>query len=285
MNKRETNPHQHCFFSDASYNRHTGTGTASDVRRSDNEHNVIMKKLISIFTASLVLAVASMTQAAIIADWNFEVSPTPGDTTSTSVSSGVADTGDNTSGSAATGLHASSSSVWTFGNAGNGSSHSFSVNHWAVGDYFQFKVSTIGYQNIMVAFSAFGSGTGPRDFKIAYSTDGTSFTDFNTYSVVATPTWNTTTHQTTSTENFSFDFSSFTSLNNDSDIYFRLLDTSTVSIGGGTVGTAGTSRVDDFAINGDLIPVPEPTTYAEIIFGVLFCGTQVARKIRSRARA
>lgn len=35
---------------------------------------------------------------------------------------------------------------------------------------------------------------------------------------------------------------------------------------------------------GDFTPVPEPTTWAGIIFGVIFCGTQVVRRLRgSRA--
>ena len=47
-------------------------------------------------------------------------------------------------------------------------------------------------------------------------------------------------------------------LNNGSSVYFRLTDVSTTSINGGTVGTGGTDRIDNFTVTAD--PVPEPSS-------------------------
>ena len=45
------------------------------------------------------------------------------------------------------------------------------------------------------------------------------------------------------------DLSGVADLNNASTVYIRLVDNSTTSIGNGTVGTAGTDRVDNFIVN------------------------------------
>jgi PKD repeat protein len=47
---------------------------------------------------------------------------------------------------------------------------------------------------------------------------------------------------------FSVDLSSITALDNASSVYFRLVDNSTTRIDGGTVGTAGTGRIDNFLV-------------------------------------
>ena len=126
---------------------------------------------------------------------------------------------------------------------------SFSSNNWAVGDYYQFQTSTSVYHAIQVSWDQTGSGTGPRDFKLAYSTDGTNFTDFYSYSLPSPAvSWSST--STSSTTKFSSDLSSITALDNKTNVYFRLIDTSTVSISGGTVGTGGTGRVDNFTVSG-----------------------------------
>jgi hypothetical protein len=92
-----------------------------------------------------------------------------------------------------------------------------------------------------------GSNTGPRDFQLQYSTDGTTFTNFQSITVPGV-TWNSVTHQSAS--DFSFDLGAIVSsgLLGQSTVYFRFTDASTTSIVGGTVGTAGTYRIDDVSI-------------------------------------
>jgi hypothetical protein len=165
----------------------------------------------------------------------------------------------------ALGLHASTAQ-WD-SPVGNGSAHSWSVDTWAVGDYFQFGTPTLGLNNILVTFDQTSSSTGPRDFKFAYSTDGSTFTQFGSdYVVLANaspnPVWNSST--ASSIYSYSFNLSSILALNNASLVYFRIIDDSTVSANGGTVAAGGTDSLDNFTVQ----VVPEPGTAALAGFGL-----------------
>ncbi len=224
-----------------------------------------MKKttLLSILMASATaIQIAS---ADTLAQWTFELN-TPADATDTTTISGLlADLGTGT----ASGLHAATATDWTTP-TGNGSANSLSANTWGIGDYFQFSVSSIGYQGLGISFDQVSSGTGPGQFYVAYSSDGTTFTQFgSSYTVLANSSpnsWSSSTAITTTS--FSFDLSSITTLNNAAAIYFRLVDASTVSANGGTTAAGGTSRVDNFTISAT--PVPEPSVAAILGgFGIL----------------
>src|SRR5262249_6268835 len=80
----------------------------------------------------LGLAAASAHASTVIADWTFETSqPTTAGPFNAEIGSGQA-----------TGHHAGAAVYST--PVGNGSAHSFSSTVWAVGDYYQFEVSTLG---------------------------------------------------------------------------------------------------------------------------------------------
>jgi hypothetical protein len=154
----------------------------------------------------------------------------------------------------ASGHHASGSTVWS-NPAGNGSAESFSSNNWAIGDYFQFQTSSDGLEDIFIEFDQVSSGTGPRDFQLSYSSDGTTFTSFGSVYMVranSSPSWSSGTPLTVDT--FTFDLSSVTALDDQANIFFRLGVASTASAGGGTIAGGGTSRVDNVSITGTLIP-------------------------------
>jgi phosphatidylserine/phosphatidylglycerophosphate/cardiolipin synthase-like enzyme len=190
-----------------------------------------------------------------LAKWTFETLPfgsTSGYTGSTLTIPGgsvAADSGVFAASSAVSGFHVSSSTVWS-APAGNGSQKSLSSNNWAVGDYYQFRLSTVGYRGITITWDQTGSSTGPRDFKIQYSTDGSTFFDDSSYSVPAPNntaiTWSSGTRNPAST--LTVNLSGVTSLDNKSSIYIRLVNRGTTSINGGTVGTAGTNRIDNFTV-------------------------------------
>ena len=177
--------------------------------------------------------------------WNFESDNTNAfaGITGTTVGNIAADIGSGV----ATGVHVSASSAWS-APSGNGSPDSWSVNHWAVGDYFQFQVSTLGVAGIQIAWDQNGSATGPRDFVLQYSTNGTNFTQFGSAYSLPSPvhTWSNSTFDAAC--HFTANLSSVTALDNVSSVYFRLVDNSTTSINGGTVGTTGTGRVDNFLV-------------------------------------
>mgnify|MGYP001548974126 CR=1 FL=1 len=227
-----------------------------------------MKTVKIILTTSfLILTGVCLSQASILAQWTFE--------TSQPATSGpfAAENGIFAGTSQASGFHANPAAVYS-SPAGARSAQSFSSQNWAEGDYYQFTTSTLGYNDVTVSFEAASSGTGPKNFQIAYSLDGSSFSVLDDYIVLVTGSPNPTWSASMSAANaalfaFSFDFSTVSALNNQDLVYFRLIDSGTTSAGGGTVAGTGTSRVDDFTISASLIPtdpgstvaVPEPATF------------------------
>ena len=122
-------------------------------------------------------------------------------------------------------------------------------------------ISTVGFIDLFLAFDQTSSGTGPREFKLAYSTNGTTFSDFQNYSVLemgASPNgdWNATTR--IPAYGFLFDLSSIAAIENTATVYFRLIDRSAVSANGGTVAATGTDRVDNVLVTGTAIGAPVP---------------------------
>jgi endonuclease G len=147
--------------------------------------------------------------------------------------------------------------------AGNGSAKSSWGDNWAVGDYYEFRISTLGLNGIQLGFDQTSSSTGPRDFKISYSINGgASFSDLSTYSVPESAGgaigWNNTTVNPTSS--LIFDLSSFLALNNQSSLILRLVCASSTSLSGGSVGITGTSRLDNV-----IVSALSPDTTAPVI--------------------
>jgi hypothetical protein len=198
-----------------------------------------------ISAAILVFSLVSVTPALVmgtpIAQWTFESTvPTTAGPYSPEVGSG-----------SASGFH-TGAAVYS-SPAGNGSAHSYSSTLWAVGDYWQFKVSTLGFENISISWNQAGSSTGPRDFILQFSNDGTSFTQVGNAYQIPLSDWSTTTFH----NGFAFnpDLSGFASLiMNQSDVYFRLVDNSTTAINPGSVSSGGTDRIDNFTVTGAQIP-------------------------------
>jgi hypothetical protein len=229
------------------------------------------------FAAALVAVATAVTtcgpsaQAATITQWTIEGATTPADLTDSAVGPAVAAT---TGVGVLTGVHAGSASDWTTP-SGPASANAYSVNTWATGDYFQFSTSTVGYENIKIAFDATGSNTGPRDFKLAYSTDGVSFTDFGTYSLINAAWSADVAFVNPAAAHFEFDLSAVTGLDNALLGTFRLIQVGTTSINAGTVASGGTSRVDNVTVSGDGT-IPEPATLS--LAGIALASTLLVRR-------
>jgi hypothetical protein len=232
------------------------------------------------FTSGLILAVGFIGfvpkagAQTVLAKWTFETNP-PADLTNVATISNVtADEGQFSAVSIAGGVHGSANTDWTTP-SGNGSANSLSANEWTVGDYFQFQTRTTGFQDIVVTWDQVSSNTGPRDFDFLYSVDGTNFTlALNNYVVLANASpnaWSATTPITTTS--YTINLSAVDALENLNSVYFRIVDDSTVSANGGIVATAGTDRVDNFAVTS----VPEPTAVMSIAGGL---GVFAARRRR-----
>jgi hypothetical protein len=221
-----------------------------------------MKKLLALIS----LLVAHTSFGGIITQWTFESSFGSIGGTSNHIDNITPETGSGL----ASEVHASASTAWS-SPAGNSSAHSLSANNWAVGDYYQFQTSTIGFSGISVQYDQTGSSTGPRDFTLSYSLDGSSFTQVGSlYAVLLNggapnPSWGAATGSSAYT--FSYDLSGVSALDNAASVFFRVADASTTSIGNGTVATTGTDRIDNFTVF--VAPIPEPSTVALGILGGL----------------
>jgi PEP-CTERM motif len=217
---------------------------------------------LSVFAAALLPL-----KADVLANWTFE---TPASTnniiglglTVSGAQSGVnADEGTGTASS----FHAQSTSIWSIP-AGNGSAHSWSVNSNSPGDYLQFQVSTLGFQDIVVSYDQNGSATGPKTYSFQYSADGLSFTPVGAdYALTSGISWSSgTPNQPTQ---LSFDLSTVSSLNDVSAVYFRIVNDSPLAggaINGGNIGAAGTDRVDNFLVSATAVPEP-----SSVVLGLL----------------
>jgi len=210
-----------------------------------------MRSLTTLTFCSLSLAMLPATaQAGIaLASWSFETSG-PGLILNDNTNSPFAAAEGGIYGGTALGIHASSATDWS-SPAGNGSVESFSSNTWTTGDYYQFSTQTTDYKNICIEWDQTRSGTGPNDFKLAWSTDGINFTDLISYVVLENggapnAAWNTTT--ASGAYSFGPEFGP-ADLDNQTTIYFRLISLDTTA-------AAGTNRVDNVVISGELIPAP-----------------------------
>jgi hypothetical protein len=189
-----------------------------------------------------------------LASWTFE--------TSLPSNSGpyAPETGAQTATAEARCVHVSSSTGYA-SNQGNGSAKSFWANTWAVGDYYEFRISTVGLTGVQLSFDQTSSSGGPRDFKISYSINGGgTFSDLITYTVPvsngAAIVWYPT--PVNSASSLSFDLSSFGALNNQSSLILRLVCASSTTLTGGSLSSSGSSRVDNVLVSASATDTTPP---------------------------
>ncbi len=227
-----------------------------------------MIKTVLAATAAAAFTFVLPAQAVTVVQWDFEAAVVSA-TATTTLPGIAASLGSGT----ATGVHAASTTVYSTP-GGNGSPKAISANNWAIGDYWQFSFSTTGYTGVSVSFDQGSSSTGPKDFTLAYSTDGFTFSNFASYALPLTSNFNSSTFNSGFT--VTYDLSAVTALNNKASVAIRLIDASTVSIGGGVVGTTGTDRVDNFTVMATA--VPEAETAAMLLAGLAALGFIAKRR-------
>ncbi len=149
-------------------------------------------------------------------------------------------------------------SAWDQGSGGSGTFAPNSVN-WNDGSgvkYWQIVINTEGFENLRLSSRQRSSNTGPRDFKVQYSLDGTIWAD-----VLGANNITVANNFTTGVLN---NVSLPVACENQSTLYLRWIMTSNICVRAGTgsnptndpVQSGGTSRIDDIVILGDeIIPV------------------------------
>lgn len=217
-----------------------------------------------IIALSAIVALAGSAQAADLAVFTFETS-IPATAGPHGAEGGVFQPV-----SQATGSHVLAGTVYS-NPAGNGSAESFSSNFWSIGDYYQVKTSTAGYQNIGISFDQARSGTGPGNFDLLWSSDGVNFSMLlNDYTVQVNGAPNPVWSSGGAREAIYFVSSSLPAgADNLTDIWFRLVSDTP------TGATGGTNRIDNVVVTGDLIPTPG----AVALMG--FAGLAAARRRRA----
>ncbi|MBM4100809.1 MAG: hypothetical protein FJ256_00915 [Phycisphaerae bacterium] len=212
--------------------------------------------------AAAAAAFLSMSStAAVIAHWSV-VAPIPSGTVGSNFAVGAADAGEQTAGTGLRGYHALATTVWSTP-SGNGSQYSFSSNGWSVGDYYEVSVPTNGgnggnggffFTDISLSWDQTRSSTGPSNFRVDMSTDGTNFTTLlASYTVIQagasgsnTFSWSVTAGVQSA---FTRTISSIAGADNQSTLVFRFVNLSTAP-------TTGTNRIDNIMVSGTLVPAP-----------------------------
>jgi hypothetical protein len=127
-----------------------------------------------------------------------------------------------------------------------GTTNCASAAKWTSGNglkYWQIKVVTLGYSNILLSSKQYSSGTGPRDFKAQYSTDSAAnWYDFAGDTITVASNWTTgvlsNVHLPPACDNKDI-------------VFIRWIMTSDSSVNvGETVKSTGTSKIDDIFITG-----------------------------------
>jgi hypothetical protein len=199
---------------------------------------------------------AAAAQAGTIATWTFETNPP---TTAGPLSP---DVGAGTANAVLANLISVTSP------SGNGSEHSWNSRTWTIGDYYEFKVSTLGRSDITFTWDQTRSSSGPggsdpaaESFKVQYSTDGTNFTDGFNYAVPITGS--------TGANWTSQSLSGIPPLDNQADVYFRI-----TAILASTSTTNAQNRVDNVSVTF----VPEPASTTLLLVAALIVG--IRRRVR-----
>lgn len=134
---------------------------------------------------------------------------------------------------------------------------SISTNEWGSGtEYWQIAINTTGYTQLSLTFDAYGSATGPRDFKVQISQNGVDFYDVTDggYTLSATGA-------TIKTRLPLVSGGAVANIDNAATAVIRLQNTSTQPIDPGkasSVAPTGTSRLYNIKVEGVAATVTPP---------------------------
>lgn len=148
-------------------------------------------------------------------------------------------------------------------------------------DHLQFALSSAGYGSMDISFRLRVSNTGPGDFTLMYSTDGTEFENFTTgeYSYAYTSYAGGEPHEVAEEgeitdgiaetsmapgEYITFSFDIPQAAENADMLYIRLVPGGTRASGDGTPSNQGTTRIDSVVITGSPVSEESRTGYVSV---------------------
>ena len=208
----------------------------------------------SLVAVAAATAVATSASAAVVAGWTITTAfPTGAGNVPTGVTYtvGAANEGLQTTGSELRSVHSLAAATYT-SPAGNGSQYAFSSNNWSTGDFYEARLSTLGYSDISISWDQTRSSTGPATFELVMSTDGgANFTTLlASYTVLqsggggAPGTWSSTTYNPIYSLN-----QAAAAADNQANVIFRFRSLATTA-------AAGSSRIDNVMIYSGPVPAP-----------------------------
>jgi len=203
-----------------------------------------------LITAVATLAVAGVSAADVVAGWSF-ANAIPAGTTGSEYVYGAADQGANAAGSSVRGFHLTAATAWS-SPAGNGSQYSFSSNNWQQGDYYEARLSTLGFSGVSISFDQARSSTGPAAFILFMSVDGGSnWTTLLSYTALQNGLAPNASWSSAGTRQAAYTITAAAAAaDNQADVIFRM----TCDLTPGSTG--GTNRIDNVFIEGTVIPAP-----------------------------
>ena len=126
--------------------------------------------------------------------------------------------------------------------------------------YWMVTTSTTDFNTLILSSTQRGSNTGPRDFKVQYSTDGTNWTDVPDANIAVANNF---------TSGVLDEVELPEACEDQETLHLRWIMTSNSSVDGGTVASAGTNRIDGIHLTGqteDPILTSDPNAVASLYY-------------------
>lgn len=188
-------------------------------------NSIKMRHYISILSLAIGLFTSSVLRADLVANWNFNDSNLTVDNGSGTLTS-------NFAASNITYFGGSTNNAYGGAAAGNALALQGGTSNANNGKYIQFTLDMSGYQDLVLSYTHQRTSTGFNSQVWSYSTDGSSFTNFQTISSIP-PSFGAA---------VTVDFSSVAALDNDATIYIRMTLT-------GATSDSGNNRLDNIQFN------------------------------------
>ena len=155
-------------------------------------------------------------------------------------------------------------------------------NLWGSNPYFEVQCSTSEFENITFSAKVSGTNKGPANYKLQYSTNGTSYNDVVTAATI--------TAGKNLTSNLFDNVALPQGASDKQTVYFRIIATNTTAIGGTTFSgtTGGEAAINDIVISGTSKSAAIPTLAAptaNIESGEIYGNTAIALTCSTSASA